>query len=131
EVWQPLLSAVLQEFDHRVDITKHSKLLRQVPVAQLIPVETLVHAIQQEMKAAGRTSSSLESGRELSTIAYDLLAFTGIPGPYTLNEIYQTFSFCDKILAIQQKANKAFTEDGAIHRFRKSVSELGCTVYPP
>ncbi|CAJ1446926.1 unnamed protein product [Effrenium voratum] len=27
---------------------------------------------------------------------------------YTLNEIYQTFSFCDKILAIQQKANKDF-----------------------
>lgn len=45
--------------------------------------------------------------------AYDLAAFTNSDGPYTLNEIYQTFSFCDKIQSIQDHATKErIGEDG-------------------
>eukprot|EP00435_Cladocopium_sp_Y103_P048361 s1194_g14.t1 len=106
EVWQPLLSGVLQEFDHRVDLPRHSKLLEQVNVTTLISAEQVVLALQQEMRSAGRMSNTLESGRELSTVAYDLAAFTNSAGPYTLNEIYQTFSFCDKIQSIQDHATK-------------------------
>lgn len=106
DVWRPLLSGVLQEFDHRLDLSRHSALLEQVDVTTLISAEQVTLAIQQEMRSAGRMSSTLESGRELSTVAYDLSAFTNSVGPYTLHEIYQTFSFCDKIERIQDRATE-------------------------
>ena len=42
----------------------------------------------------------------MSSEAYDLAAFTDSEGPYTLYEIYQTFSFCDKIQIIQDYATQ-------------------------
>lgn len=108
DVWQPLLCGALQEFDHRVDQARHARLLEEADICTLVPVERLTGAIQREMRSSSRTSSkvTLESGRDLATVAYDLAAFVGHEGPYTLHEIYQAFSFCDKIAAIQQQAVK-------------------------
>ncbi len=104
DVWRPLLSGALQEFDHRLDLSRHSALLEQVDVTTLISAEQVTLAIQQEMQSSGRMSRTLESGRELCTVVYDIFAFTKSAGPYTLHEIYQTFSFCDKIERIQDRA---------------------------
>eukprot|EP00439_Symbiodinium_sp_Y106_P068050 s2780_g11.t1 len=67
---------ISQEFDHRVALG--------------------------DMSAVTTSSKvTLESGRDLATVAYDLAAFVGHEGPYTLHEIYQAFSFCDTGLLLR------------------------------